>query len=243
LKKAGYATDPAYADKLIKIIEDYDLSKYDKMKPSDFKDVEVAQAEPQKEEINNSREKKSKKEAKKESKKAKKSKKKDTPPSKSLPEQPEVIPQSPLEIEEAKPFTPTYSEEFQFSLSRKMYSKNGVPFVYASEGETYSSIASANKLFLKELLKYNDLKQEEPLTPGTIVYLQPKKTHAQPGLDKYIVGSDSENLRDICQRFAVKQSSIEKMNGFTSDYQPKLDDTILLRDDPFLKRMLRRKNK
>ncbi len=29
LKKAGYATDPAYADKLIKIIEDYKLYQYD----------------------------------------------------------------------------------------------------------------------------------------------------------------------------------------------------------------------
>ena len=29
LKKAGYATDPKYADKLIKVIEDYELYKYD----------------------------------------------------------------------------------------------------------------------------------------------------------------------------------------------------------------------
>lgn len=29
LKKAGYATDPSYANRLITIIEDYDLYKYD----------------------------------------------------------------------------------------------------------------------------------------------------------------------------------------------------------------------
>ena len=33
LKKAGYATDPNYADKLIKIIEDYRLYEYDVLKP------------------------------------------------------------------------------------------------------------------------------------------------------------------------------------------------------------------
>lgn len=33
LKKAGYATDPAYAEKLIKIIEDYRLYEYDVIKP------------------------------------------------------------------------------------------------------------------------------------------------------------------------------------------------------------------
>ena len=31
LKKAGYATDPSYPAKLIKLIEDYDLSAYDRM--------------------------------------------------------------------------------------------------------------------------------------------------------------------------------------------------------------------
>lgn len=29
MKKAGYATDPSYANRLITIIEDYDLYKYD----------------------------------------------------------------------------------------------------------------------------------------------------------------------------------------------------------------------
>ena len=35
LKKAGYATDPQYASKLIKIIEDYNLSQYDRMTVGD----------------------------------------------------------------------------------------------------------------------------------------------------------------------------------------------------------------
>ena len=30
MKKAGYATDPSYANRLITIIEDYDLYKYDR---------------------------------------------------------------------------------------------------------------------------------------------------------------------------------------------------------------------
>ncbi|MFV0553230.1 MAG: glucosaminidase domain-containing protein [Mangrovibacterium sp.] len=37
LKKAGYATDPQYAHKLIKIIEEFELHQYDKMSPKDFK--------------------------------------------------------------------------------------------------------------------------------------------------------------------------------------------------------------
>ncbi|MFV0521488.1 MAG: glucosaminidase domain-containing protein [Mangrovibacterium sp.] len=37
LKKAGYATDPKYAHRLINIIEENNLSKYDKMSPKDLK--------------------------------------------------------------------------------------------------------------------------------------------------------------------------------------------------------------
>lgn len=36
LKKAGYATDPRYADKLIKIIEENNLQQYDKMNPKEL---------------------------------------------------------------------------------------------------------------------------------------------------------------------------------------------------------------
>lgn len=36
LKKAGYATDPAYASKLIRVVEEYGLSKYDSMRPVDL---------------------------------------------------------------------------------------------------------------------------------------------------------------------------------------------------------------
>lgn len=36
LKKAGYATDPSYANKLIKLIEDYDLAKFDVGKHADM---------------------------------------------------------------------------------------------------------------------------------------------------------------------------------------------------------------
>jgi len=39
LKKAGYATDPAYPQKLIKYIEQYDLHKYDKKIRLGFKEV------------------------------------------------------------------------------------------------------------------------------------------------------------------------------------------------------------
>ena len=110
-----------------------------------------------------------------------------------------------------------------------MYSRNGVPFLTSVEGETYSSIAKTYKLFLKELLRFNDLSGEEDLAPGTTVYLQAKKNKAEKGLEKYIVDGENEDLREICQRFGVKMSAIMKLNSLTSGYRPHEGDTILLR--------------
>ena len=139
------------------------------------------------------------------------------------------IPQSPLSLEEPKRIDKSQLEEFKFSLTREAYSKNGVPFVTSVEGETYSTIAARYGLFLKEILKYNDLTAPQELLPGTVVYLQAKKNQSEKGLDKFIVEDDSQSLRDICQRFGVKMSSVVKMNGFAPGYQPSEGDTILLR--------------
>ncbi len=109
-----------------------------------------------------------------------------------------------------------------------MYSQNGVPFIYSCEGETYASIAKCYKLFLRELLKFNDLESEGYLAPGTVVYLQAKKKEAPSGLDKYVVEGEAD-LRDISQRFAVRMESLYKMNAWEPGYAPVDGDVIILR--------------
>jgi LysM repeat protein len=110
-----------------------------------------------------------------------------------------------------------------------MYSQNGVPFVYASEGETYAGIAETCGLFLREILKYNDLDAVSVLTPGDVVYIQPKKKQAAYGLDKYIAENDGEVLWDIAQRFAVKLESLCKMNHVSAEYVLREGEVLKLR--------------
>ena len=112
-----------------------------------------------------------------------------------------------------------------------MYSKNGVPFIYTVEGETVSSIAESNNLFVKEVLKFNDMEMVEKLAPGTVIYLQAKKSQSVKGLDKYIVDKDGEQLRDIAQRFAIKLESLEKMNGLSRTDVLREGDTVILRGE------------
>ena len=120
------------------------------------------------------------------------------------------VPLSPLVIEAPK----MAREEFHFPRTRELFSKNGVPFVYSLEGETYRSIAKYYHLFHQEILRFNDLRKDEELLPGTVVYLSFKENHTQPGLDKYIIEQDGEDFHAICQRFAVKEKAILKLNGW-----------------------------
>ena len=224
LKKAGYATDPAYPSKLIRYIEDYGLARYDTMKPSDF-DAEEAPQEPDEEVVarEDAPRKAAQKQPQKQSKGAKKTRDAEE-------REPEVLPESPAQMEEAvKVSEKEQKETFHFAMTRPVYKQNGVPFIYSREGETFASIAEDNNLFLKEILRINDLSSDERLAPGTMVYLQMKKNQTRKGLDKYIVGEDGESLRDICQRFGVRMASISKLNGFTPDHVLREGDTILLR--------------
>ena len=233
LKKAGYATDPGYPGKLIKYIEDYKLYEYDTM-PLDQTSVLEEKAEAvEKKDVKKDvkvKEQLSKEKTKAQKKSVKESKRKKAKKKSSADDElTGQIPQSPLSLEEPKRIDKSQLEEFKFSLTREAYSKNGVPFVTSVEGETYSTIAARYGLFLKEILKYNDLTAPQELLPGTVVYLQAKKNQSEKGLDKFIVEDDSQSLRDICQRFGVKMSSVVKMNGFAPGYQPSEGDTILLR--------------
>ena len=204
LKKAGYATDPAYPAKLIKLIEDYRLYDYD-TKPSDYGQEVKAQ-----ENVKTSHKPQpSHKPQHKES-------------------APKVIPQSPNQIEQVKVYTGKKREEFRFSLTRQMYACNSVPFVYSVEGETYKSIAESNNLFVKELLKFNDLKSEDALMPGTMVYLQNKKKMAEKGLDMHVIEA-GETLRGIAQRYGIKLKSLIKLNAIENEDLIREGDILRLR--------------
>ena len=173
LKEAGYATDPQYARKLIKVIEDYQLYRFD---------------------------------------------------------QGAVVPEKPAEVEQPIIVKPSrVQEEYRFSLSRDIYEINGVPCIYALEGDDYATLAAANGLFLRELLSFNDLRKAIELHPGDIVYLKAKKNQGARGVEKYVFGENPETLWQVSQRFGVKLSSIRRLNKLSVDYVPMEGDTVVLR--------------
>ena len=187
LKKAGYATDPSYPEKLIRLIEDYRLYLYDTR------------------EMKRKSETVSDRHAK-----------------------PAVLPPSPTSIEQVTRLSGHKAEVFRFSLSRELYSQNGVPFVYSVAGETYRSIAESNHLFLKELLGFNDLSEEVDLKPGTVIYLQKKKKQSAKGLDMHVI-EKGETLRGISQRYGVRLKSLRRLNAIEDENLIREGDIIKLR--------------
>ena len=248
LKKAGYATDPGYADKLIKLIEDNKLYDFDRMTVADaerYSGAKLSEIETRTpstsvaEDKSTSKGKGTKGKASR-SRREKRSKKKasavDSAPEADfsyIDESATEIPQSPLSMEEPRRLQKS-GDTFTFSMTRQAYSKNGVPFIYSVQGESIKSIAESNNLFVKEIMKFNDFPSStsatQSLPPGTIIYVQPKKKECEKGLDMYIVDKDGEDLREISQRFAVKLESIEKMNEMSSDQYLREGDTVILRD-------------
>lgn len=203
LKKAGYAEDPEYASKLIRVVEMYDLGQYDRM-------TQVPVVEK-------------KKETRKE-KPAKKQKNK-RPEKVSAPVEDKAVV---VVVEKEEPLTERQRRTYRYTLSREMYSQNGVPFIYAAAGEHYSDIARQYNLFLREVLSYNDADEDCGLPKGTVVYLQSKKSKAAKGYDEYVV-EEGMGMREISQKFAVRLKKLCRMNDVSADHVPQTGSVIRLR--------------
>lgn len=203
LKKAGYAEDPEYAPKLIRVVEMYGLDRYDRM-------TEVPVADRK---ADTKKDKSPKKDKKKEKKEKKPSVEKDA-----------VV----VVVEKEEPLTERQRRTYRYTLSREMYSQNGVPFIYAAVGERYSDIARQYNLFLREVLSFNDAAQDCELPKGTVVYLQAKKNKASKGYDEYVV-EEGMGMKEISQKFAVKLKKLCKMNGVSEEHVPAVGEIIRLR--------------
>lgn len=178
LKKAGYATDPKYPQKLISLIEEYNLTRFDNVKS-----VPVTPAELE------------------------------TPVK--------------LNDDAARPDAAA-DETYVFRMSRSRYSQNKVPFIYLSENESLADVAKSYDLFVRELLRFNDVDSPDDLGPGSVVYLQHKKSKSAKKVDKY-VAEGGETLWEVSQRFGVRLKNLMKRNNLPADYVLKSEETVRLR--------------
>ena len=177
LQKAGYATAPTYAASLIKIIEEEELWRYDKL------DRQAREA----------------------------------------------LPPTPMQAENSIVLKPLPGHKlYTASLSREIRSTNGVAYILAQEGDTWSGLAKEYNLFRGELLRFNERKRETPLHAGEVVYVEAKKKESARGLDKHVV-EEGETMRELSQRYAVKMKKLYQYNGMAAGTEPKPGTILNLR--------------
>jgi LysM repeat protein len=151
LKKAGYATDPAYADRLIKIIEDFDLHQLDLGQSP----VLYAETKPAVPETNTGM--------------ASSSNTNDDAIATTIPAK---------ENHGRKIFVPSVDVVDAFA-PRSIKEKNGVKYVIGRKGDTYTSLARELNLGYWQLPKYNETNDDDTILEGQIVYIQPKKKEGE----------------------------------------------------------------
>ena len=221
LRRAGYATDPGYATKLINLIEDFQLYRFDTMTEDDLPAAEEGEEAPETEPLQ------------------------DAPDGGQ--EQPEEEPEQPAgetpavrehKIREERFFEeeteenaglPAYKESVSLSLSRQVYEMNGVRYVRAVEGETWQSLAAEYRLSVRQLLSYNDLETPVELQSGMRVYLGRKKAEAEPGYGLYEVERDGMTLWDVSQMFGIQLKKLRLYNIWQAGASLKPGDTVVLR--------------
>lgn len=141
----------------------------------------------------------------------------------------EELPPTPMEAEVSTKFKPLPGHKlYTVSLLREIRSTNGVAYIVAGPGDSWSQLAKEYNLFRRELLRFNDLRHEKPLQAGDIVYLEAKKKESARHLDKHVV-EEGETMRGLAQRYAVKMKKLYQYNNMTPGSEPEAGTILNLR--------------
>lgn len=103
---------------------------------------------------------------------------------------------------------------------------NGVPFVYARQGDDIKSLAEALNVRPWQIRKYNNLERNHTFDEGDIVYLRMKRWRASHNHNTHTV-SAGETLHDISQMYAVRIWRIQRLNNLPDD--PDLTEGMTLK--------------
>ncbi|MBD5195932.1 MAG: LysM peptidoglycan-binding domain-containing protein [Bacteroidales bacterium] len=92
----------------------------------------------------------------------------------------------------------------------------GLHCVFATPGDTYSSIAKELGLKTSRLLELNDCKEDVEIKPWEEVYLEEKRDTPPDNLTKATIG-EGESMHSIAQRFGMRLETLRKLNPKAKD--------------------------
>ena len=185
LKKAGYATNPDYANMLVRKIDEYNLYNYDSGSVSAGNNLKEKTTEA----VNSSGN--------------------------------AVVPLANTDS--------SAKENITFSaFPERVMEKNRIKYIVVNERDTKESLERQFQLLRWELAKYNELGTDFQLSPGQILYLQPKRAKAETGNEFHSV-AEGETMYQISQIYGIKLKSLYLMNRMTEGSEPATGQKIWLR--------------
>jgi LysM repeat protein len=185
LKRAGYATNPDYANMLIRKIDEYNLYIYDRSSASSGKKSKDNNAEIDR-----------------------------------------TSDSAVLKV--GDPDNITEKNISVTALPVRVKENNRIQYVIVNERDTKESLEKDFQLLRWELQKYNELGPDFTLTPGQILYIQPKREKAEPGKEFHYV-AEGETMYGISQIYGIKLKNLYIMNRVTADSVPVKGQKIWLR--------------
>jgi hypothetical protein len=114
-------------------------------------------------------------------------------------------------------------QEVAYPESEFMINRTRV--VYVRAGVSLLAVAGQYDIPLGRLLEFNDMKEEDVLVKGQLIFLQRKR---RTGAIEYHVVRAGESLYDICQAEGMRFEDMLEMNQLTPGVQPAAGERIYL---------------
>lgn len=201
LKKAGYATNPRYAQILIDRIEKYKLYEFDDLKPHEVaaklaerypgyksSDDFIVKFQPEKKEE----------------------------PTKTF----AVVKEEP-KVSSPKTLT---KQEVLNALSIKNHPNGGLKYVVLSGDLDLESLSKKYEINESRLMTYNELRSRK-LKKNQIVFLEFKKSR---GNQEFYTTQEGDKMYDIAQKFGIKLRKLYTKNRMSEGEEPKIGQVIYL---------------
>lgn len=127
---------------------------------------------------------------------------------------------------EVVPFT---GNVYSQSLPARIKENNRIQYIIVNERDTKINIEKELDMLAWELQRYNELEKDFTLTPGQILYLQPKRDRAEPGKE-YHTAMEGETMYQISQIYGIKLNQLYIMNRMDPGSKPSAGQRIWLRN-------------
>ena len=111
---------------------------------------------------------------------------------------------------------------------RKVLLNNKIEYILSEPGDTPESLRAELGLYKNEIYRYNNLYKGARLETGSIIYLQPKRSKAEPGNEIHRVDA-GQTMYDISQVYGVKLKHLYRKNHMMEGEQPLEGTDIYLR--------------